>query len=379
MASYVSDKTKDKLKAFEYNSKDMAEQNQTMETSGASSNDGIFSQIESQLDSKDSKLLLAAMKHMVQSMQSDLDKKFSEHEAVMLQNKSDIEVLPETAKQQEGTINELKAKVVENTKCQAKNSDISSIQKIVENEQIYARRKNLIFENVTESRTENDKAKIEHILKDSMKSEVTPKEVYRRGKARNDQKPRSVTVTFTSVQDKIKVLKKTSSLKNSGLNIRVNEDLPPKMLEEQRKLVPVMKEAKKHDPRARISRGTLIFKGTSYSVRQAYTLPFIREVGTKFINGKVYFHGRYSPLSNFFPSMFKIGEQTFPTGEHFYQFRKAKCYGADDIAESILKTVDPKDVKALGNKTSPPTHGSLPKQNARRKRVFTQSSVLIQF
>ena len=89
--------------------------------------------------------------------------------------------------------------------------------------------KKKIFECVPESKTEGVKTQVEEILKETMKTDINPKEVYRRGRVLNEQRPRAVTVRFKSVQDKNSVLRKTYNLKEKG--IRINEDLPLRMLD----------------------------------------------------------------------------------------------------------------------------------------------------
>lgn len=53
-------------------------------------------------------------------------------------------------------------------------------------------------------------------------------------------------------------------------------------------------------------------------------------------------------LSQWWPASFKIGEQEFPTAEHFMMHSKAMLFGDEEIARKILETESPKEVKALG-------------------------------
>ena len=74
-----------------------------------------------------------------------MDIKFREHEAVIQQNKSDIETLSETVKKQENIIKELQIQVNNNSKDSTHNSELNSMKRILENEQIYVRRKKKDF------------------------------------------------------------------------------------------------------------------------------------------------------------------------------------------------------------------------------------------
>ena len=55
-------------------------------------------------------------------------------------------------------------------------------------------------------------------------------------------------------------------------------------------------------------------------------------------------------LSQWWPSPFKIGEQVYPTAEHFMMYSKATLFEDEEIARQILETESPKEVKALGRK-----------------------------
>jgi len=57
-----------------------------------------------------------------------------------------------------------------------------------------------------------------------------------------------------------------------------------------------------------------------------------------------YFRDHYFFLSNFYPSKFIVDDITFPTVEHFYQFKKISSY---DDALSLLKEENPGKVKKM--------------------------------
>jgi ribA/ribD-fused uncharacterized protein len=61
----------------------------------------------------------------------------------------------------------------------------------------------------------------------------------------------------------------------------------------------------------------------------------------------------YKEFSNMHEAPMQIGGITFPTVEHYYQWSKAKQFGAEEIATKILKTPSAKSVKALGQKVTP--------------------------
>lgn len=55
-------------------------------------------------------------------------------------------------------------------------------------------------------------------------------------------------------------------------------------------------------------------------------------------------------LSQWYPAKFNIGDQEFPTAEHFMMHSKATLFEDNEIAEEILRTESCKEVKALGRK-----------------------------
>jgi ribA/ribD-fused uncharacterized protein len=63
-------------------------------------------------------------------------------------------------------------------------------------------------------------------------------------------------------------------------------------------------------------------------------------------NGFAFFWG--SPFSQWYKSPFTMAGATFETAEHYMMYGKATIFGDAKIAKDILRTKDPKKVKALG-------------------------------
>lgn len=55
-------------------------------------------------------------------------------------------------------------------------------------------------------------------------------------------------------------------------------------------------------------------------------------------------------FSQWWPSRFSVGKETFETAEHWMMAHKAKLFGATDIAKKILANPDPAAAKRLGRK-----------------------------
>lgn len=53
-------------------------------------------------------------------------------------------------------------------------------------------------------------------------------------------------------------------------------------------------------------------------------------------------------LSQWWPAPFRIGDQEYPTAEHFMMYSKANLFGDEEVAKKIMETESCRDVKALG-------------------------------
>lgn len=65
-------------------------------------------------------------------------------------------------------------------------------------------------------------------------------------------------------------------------------------------------------------------------------------------DGFAFFWG--SPFSQWYKSPFVMAGATFETAEHYMMYGKATIFGDAKIAKDILRTKDPKKVKALGKR-----------------------------
>ena len=92
-------------------------------------------------------------------------------------------------------------------------------------------------------------------------------------------------------------------------------------------------------------------KKRKYSLVESYNIPGvpITSIGTRVTNDYVYFFGRFSVFSNFYPSNFVVSGNTFSCNEQNYQFRKATHTGRNILAAQILQEHDPVEMKRLGD------------------------------
>ena len=61
----------------------------------------------------------------------------------------------------------------------------------------------------------------------------------------------------------------------------------------------------------------------------------------------VAFRSDFNPLSNFYMCKMTIGNMTYASSEHAYQWKKCDYIGRDDLADRILQAPTPREVKAI--------------------------------
>lgn len=86
--------------------------------------------------------------------------------------------------------------------------------------------------------------------------------------------------------------------------------------------------------------------GLRAAVAQGWKLDFLFFWGHKARNEPLGKH----VLSQWWPAPFAIGDQLYPTAEHYMMVEKARLFGDEEILSKILSTNDPAAAKALGRK-----------------------------
>ena len=113
----------------------------------------------------------------------------------------------------------------------------------------------------------------------------------------------------------------------------------------------MLKVAKKCDRGAFLKVDQLSFKGSTYSVQQFYNVQELdmHSIGTVKRPNAVFFHGRFSPFSNFYLCSFSHNGIQYQCVEQFYQYQKAIHASKGLVATKILLVEDPVDMKHLGD------------------------------
>ena len=176
---------------------------------------------------------------------------------------------------------------------------------------------------------------------------------HRIGNRKSTQRP--IIVKFNNYKDKLMVLRKKGTFKNSGITIV--EDFPTEIQSRHKLFSPILNAAYasggKH--KARLLGDRLLLNGKTYSVNDLNTLPSDlqpSDLCTKTVGNVTAFFTGHSPFSNLFKCSFSVKDVTYASVEHYFVYNKAKFFGDQAIAKTIMATENPKDVKLLGKKVS---------------------------
>ena len=273
------------------------------------------------------------------------------------------------------------SKVVDSCKiqCDQNSADVKILQKRVEELErknsaleeslirleSYSRKNNLIIKGITETGPNEDVNKLvatfmTHNLKMPNGNEIVLQAAHRIGKPphllpKPVKKPRDIIVKFLKLCDRESAWRLRFSLKSTPYIL--SEDFPSIIQEKRRKLLPIFQFARRHPDvnRCHLNGDVLTINGQRYTVDTLDTLPAsfspshcVNPCDKRLekLSGTAFF-GSQSFLSNFHPSPFRDNGNTFPTVEHYYQFKKAMYFQDENTASAILRCGTPKQAKGL--------------------------------
>ena len=162
---------------------------------------------------------------------------------------------------------------------------------------------------------------------------------------------RLISVSFQRREDKEFVL----TLKRympSG--IYVDNEYPPHVKRNHDRLRPILQLAKKNPnyrDKSKLENDKLVINGTRYTLNDLHKLPedlSTYKAAERQNEEYLAFHGEFSPVSNFHPSPFKIGNQRFHCTEQYIQYKKAMYFGDNLTANQIIQCMDAFEAKRLG-------------------------------
>ena len=249
----------------------------------------------------------------------------------------------------ESTVDTLESKVgrleASNQKLQAQLTTVLDRSIKLESQ---SRRDNLVIDGISESDPEDCFEKVRHVFSQTMGIQDADKimitRCHRLGRKQpHSSRPRPMILKFHWFGDRQRVWAAKNKLK--GKDLWISEDFPQEIRERRRILTPIFKKARSLGKQAFFNVDKLIIDGKSYCVDNLSTLP--AELNPAMISTPQYgenitaFFGGASPLSNFHHAPFTVENHTFMHVEQFYQFKKAKFAGKDEVADDILRTPSP--------------------------------------
>ena len=229
----------------------------------------------------------------------------------------------------------------------------------------YSRKNNLLIKGLPETGPDEDVVQIsKNFLANTLKlqnpGDIILQAAHRLGKpphlqAKSARRPRGIIVHCLSLSDRSNTWRNRFKLKGSPFIL--TEDFPPPIQAKRRKLEPFFKAAKRHRSvgKCSLQGDVLIIDGQKYTVDTLDSLPHglntanlgrCSEKRLQYCDGTAFF-GRDSFLSNFHPCRIEEGNLTFPTVEHYFQYKKALYFQDDRTALAIYKACSPAQAKAL--------------------------------
>nr|XP_022331758.1 uncharacterized protein LOC111129597 [Crassostrea virginica] len=128
-------------------------------------------------------------------------------------------------------------------------------------------RDNLVFTGIPEERDEDTEALIQNLIQRKYKPDyqISFERVHRLGKPNDfSERPRNIVAKFSYFKDR-EYIRLNAARKLHGTRIWVNEQFPPEIENNRKKLYPVMRQAKKDRKRVKLVRDTLYIDGIKYN------------------------------------------------------------------------------------------------------------------
>ncbi len=215
----------------------------------------------------------------------------------------------------------------------------------------YSRRENLIFDGIAETKGESCYNIVMDIMINTMgirwASDYRIDRCHRLHPNYGYGGIKPIIVRFNFHQDRQCVWANRQRLKGSGIFLR--EDFPSIVDSRRKSMWPILKLAKETDKKAILIGDQLIYKQKRYTIETIPVELFRPDQGSRVEDKLLFFSGRTSFMSNFFPSPFMIDGMKYTHAEQFYQSQKAAYGGRADLAAQIVLEDEPIKQKRLGD------------------------------
>ena len=274
------------------------------------------------------------------STQKDVDefrKQVKELKTQMSEHKKNIASFEKKLVQDEQKIKDLTKKALEEEKVNANIAAMIEIQ------------------GVRESPHENLRQIVRQIFYDTGVT-VDPKEidqVYREG-IYSKQRARPIIVTLTKVSTRNELLQNRLVIKQNPncKDIWLNEVVLDQTRVQRNELHALHLLALNKGHSSRHVQDVLIVDGITYSHRSIHRLPAginLEAAYTREYDDAIYFNSEHVFMSNFSPCSISLADATCSCLEQAYFFLMAKDLGNQKVAQLILNTDSPREIKKIGS------------------------------
>ena len=164
---------------------------------------------------------------------------------------------------------------------------------------------------------------------------------------------RPISAEFVRKEDVEYILSNKTSLRKG---IFMDKEYPADIEKKRKILRPILtaaKHSKKYRKRCRMDNDILVIKGKRYNVDELDRLPKSLKPAnvTSKTNKSVYgYFGELNPLSNFYPSPFKLDDTLYHCSEQFIQLKKAELFKDKAATKRILQSKTSHQCKAEGQR-----------------------------
>ena len=222
----------------------------------------------------------------------------------------------------------------------------------------YSRRNNLRFYDLTEDIHEDCEqkllSKLQSLIPDF--NDRTFERVHRLG-PKGKGKTRPIIAKFAHFKDKLCVLKKRNEFLQ--MKIQMSDDFCKEVESNRRDLIPILKEGRKLGMPSKLIGDKLIVSGGVYTKSDIHKLPNELKpetISTRTKNNITAFYTKESPLSNFFPCEFQVGNDKFNCGEQYLTVAKAKLFHDSDTVSKLFQENNPVNQKRIGKEVKNYVH-----------------------
>ena len=232
--------------------------------------------------------------------------------------------------------------------------------------ELFSRKENIVIKGIKEKTDENCKEIFHDFLQDILEINDTKTRIkvvyaHRIGKSKPGSN-RLLLARLLYFPHKQEIMSKTKNLyksdemkkreatENYEKNIWINNDYPESIRQARQILYPVVKLARNVDENAFMVNDAIQFQGKKYTINNIHKINLnIAGLHSTYTGDSVYFFGRFSPFSNFYPVTLSIDGRQYSSTEQYYQYCKAVYSKEKAIGEKILVTDDPRVIKSLGD------------------------------